>query len=212
MNHKTPTGRSMKAFAVVGCAAIALGVIGTVSLAIAARKGFSAREQPSRIETLLARTMRSWSMPSGARDLKNPVTASAEVLAEARAHWADHCATCHSNNGSGDTQIGKNLYPKAPDMRAKATQQLTDGELYFIIENGIRLTGMPAWGHGGKDDDETWNLVAFIRHLSSLTPVEERQMERLNPKSVEEREEEEAEGAFLKGRPAAPTEHGQHKH
>ena len=204
----------MKVLAVVGCAAIVVAMIGAAALAITVRRGFSAREQPSSIEAWLARTMRSWSMPSAARGLKSPVTASAEVLAEGRAHWADHCATCHANNGSGDTELGKNLYPKAPEMRAPATQQLTDGELYFIIENGIRLTGMPAWGHGGKEDGETWNLVAFIRHLPSLTPDEQREMERLNPKSVEEREEERTEDDFLKGssRVAPPEDRAHHNH
>jgi mono/diheme cytochrome c family protein len=79
--------------------------------------------------------------------------ATKQVLAEARAHFADHCAICHSNNGSGNTQIGQNLYPKAPDMRLPQTQNLSDGEIYYTIHNGIRLTGMPAWGTEVKDDD-----------------------------------------------------------
>jgi len=66
------------------------------------------------------------------------------LIAEAKAHFADHCAICHANNGSGNTEIGRNLYPKAPDMRLPQTLNLTDGELYYTIHNGIRLTGMPA--------------------------------------------------------------------
>jgi len=136
------------------------------------------------------------------------------VLAAARAHWADHCAICHANDGSGDTPIGKNLYPRAPDMRGPDTQGLTDGELYAVIENGIRLTGMPAWGTGGEQDHETWQLVTLIRHLPKLSDDELREMEKLNPKSLEEWREELDEENFLKGGESSPeTPTGQpHRH
>ncbi|MEO7144714.1 MAG: c-type cytochrome [Bryobacteraceae bacterium] len=70
------------------------------------------------------------------------------MLADARAHWADHCAACHANNGSGDTAMGKHTYPPTPDMRQAETQNLTDGELFYIIQNGSRLTRMPSWVPG----------------------------------------------------------------
>jgi hypothetical protein len=79
------------------------------------------------------------------------------------------------NDGSGNTEIGQNLYPKPPDMRQAETQNLTDGEIYYIIHNGIRLTGMPAWGDPGKDDD-SWKLVLFIRHLPRMTSQEMKEM------------------------------------
>ena len=106
--------------------------------------GVSARDNPTAIETFIARKARHWAVPEKARSLKNPLTPTEEMVAHGRAHWADHCATCHANNGSGENMIGKNLYPKAPDMRRDETQSLSDGELYYIIRNGIRLTGMPA--------------------------------------------------------------------
>src|SRR5262245_25991657 len=115
------------------------------------RHGFSARDEPSRVEAVMARSIRSLGIPGQAKRLANPVAVTPEVLAEARAHFADHCALCHANDGSGHSDIGQGLYPKAPDMRLPATQSLTDGELYYIIQNGVRLTGMPAWGK--KDDD-----------------------------------------------------------
>ena len=52
---------------------------------------------------------------------------------------------CHGNDGKGKTTIGQNLYPKTPDMTLPATRNMTDGELYYTIQNGIRLTGMPFW-------------------------------------------------------------------
>jgi mono/diheme cytochrome c family protein len=197
----------VRILAVVGAIAIAVLIAGGVYFAFVIRDGFAARDQPSALETRIARAARSLSVPSRMKSLQNPLTATAEVLADARAHWADHCALCHANDGSGDTQIGRNLYPKAPDMRAGATQALSDGELYSIIQNGIRLSGMPAWGERGVEDDkESWALVAFIRHLPKLGPDEMKQMEKLNPKSADEREEEQEEEEFLRGSEVKPTD------
>src|SRR5216684_5095314 len=145
---------------------------------------------------LSARTARNLSIPACERGTKNPFAPTAEVLSEARVHFADHCAICHGNDGIGKTQIGQNLYPKAPNMRLSATQDLTDGEIYNVIHNGIRLTGMPAWGAEGKDDD-SWKRVLFIRHLPQLTADEEREMESLNPKAPGQKQEELEEEQFL---------------
>jgi len=160
------------------------------------RRGFSARDNPSAIEAYVAETARKLSIPASERNAKNPFAPTPEVLSEARAHFADHCATCHGNDGNGKTDIGQNLYPKSPDLRRSETQNLTDGEIYYIIHNGIRLTGMPAWGRPGKDDD-SWKLVLFIRHLPQMTPQEMKEMEPFNPKSAAERSEEEDEQRFL---------------
>jgi mono/diheme cytochrome c family protein len=171
--------------------------------------GFSAREKPTMLEASLVRRARRWAIPAKAKNLRNLMPATAEMLEHARNHWADHCATCHSNNGSGETAIGKNLYPKTPDMRGPETQSLSDGELYYIIRNGVRMTGMPAWGNAedGDHDHETWMLVLFIRHLPQLTADEERALEKLNPNSAAEREEEQEEEDFLNGK--TPTRHEQ---
>jgi mono/diheme cytochrome c family protein len=165
---------------------------------MAIRRGFSARDNPSTIEAYVAKTARRLSTPASERDAENPFTPTAEVLSEARSHFADHCAMCHGNDGSGKTEIGQNLYPKAPDMRKSETQNLTDGQLYSIIHNGIRLTGMPAWGAPDKDVD-SWKLVLFIRHLTQMTPEEMKEMERFNPKSPVEQMEEQQEQEFLNG-------------
>jgi len=169
----------------LGLAAAALVVvIGWLALSAVVRHGFSARDQPTAVEAFVARQLRRLSVPSAARRAPNPVTLTDEVLAKAREHFADHCALCHGNDGRGDTQIGRNLYPKAPDMQAAETQSLSDGELFYVIENGVRLTGMPAWGKGSSHDDEaSWHLVHFIRHLPDMTPSEIAEMEDLNPRS-----------------------------
>ena len=169
------------------------------------QRGFSTRDQPSALEALLAETARSWATSAKAKSMTNPIHPSTEGYAEARAHFADHCASCHANNGSGDTPMGRNLYPKPPDMRLPLTQDKTDGELYHIIQYGVRLSGMPAFGDPVDNDQGTWKLVAFIRHLPKLSEQEQMEMEHLNPKSPDEMREEMEEDQFLNGgKPSAP--------
>src|SRR5207247_7554149 len=125
---------------------------------------------------------------------------------EARAHFADHCAVCHGNDGRGESGMGKQMYPKTPNMRLIATQQLSDGELFSIIENGVRLTGMPGFGSGTAESAAgSWTLVHFIRHLPKVTPEEIAEMEKLNPKSPEEWQEMQAEESFLEGGGESPA-------
>lgn len=173
------------------------------------RQGFSARAKPSAMESFLANTMLRLSIPAGAKQAKNPVANTPEVLHDAMIHFADHCAMCHANNGSGDTEMGRNLYPKPPDLREES-QELTEGEIYYIIHNGVRLTGMPAFGPAEGEDRQSWELVHFIRHLPQLTPAEEAEMRRYNPKSPAAEEEEQREQQFLQGGSAKPA--GEHDH
>ena len=175
--------------------------------------GLSARATPSRLETFLARNSRGLSLPGSAREQKNPMADSAEVQRDARLHFADHCAVCHGNDGSGDTMMGRGMYPKPPDLRAEHTQKLSDGELFWIIENGVRFTGMPAFGGGqhAKPED-SWKLVCFIRHLPKLTAEERMEMEKYNPKGPEDRAEEQQEDDFLRGGTPQPTEKMEHHH
>jgi mono/diheme cytochrome c family protein len=169
-------------------------------------QGISARDEPMALEAAVARSLRSWAIPARLRSAANPVEPSDAVLGRARAHFADHCASCHGNDGRGRTKLGQGLYPKAPDMTLSETQSLSDGELFAIIENGVRLTGMPAWGQPGPEDDqETWELVHFIRRLKQLTPDELLEMESLNPKSRNDLEEEDAIRKFLAGEDAKPS-------
>ena len=164
------------------------------------QRGFSARDTPSKMEIFVATKARALAVPASYRGLTNPAANSGENIRAGMEHFADHCFVCHANNGSGDTSFGKNMYPKPPDMRAAETQNKTDGELFYTIYNGIRLSGMPAFGEKDQSDAEsTWQLVRFIRHLPSLTEEEEKQMAKLNPKSPMEEGEEQQEEQFLKG-------------
>jgi len=188
----------------------AMGLLALIMYAATNFAGFSTRSEPTAIERLVARAVRRMGIPSKARNAVNPVPFSTTVWAQARAHFADHCATCHANDGSGRTELGENLYPRAPDMRLSDTQELTDGELYWIIENGIRLTGMPAGGGGGGNDTDTWTLVHFIRRLNELTPDHITEMKALNPRTRAEFEEEREDDAFLEGKEAETPAHHSH--
>src|SRR5216683_6886215 len=140
-----------KSIAIV-CLALLAGATAWFAWAIRTR-GFSARDKPGVLETFLAEHVRDLATPASVKNLKNPLSPTALNIAEGRDHFADHCAICHANDGSGKTEMGGNMYPPAPDMRDE--KDLTDGELFNIIKNGIRFTGMPGWG---GDDEDNWKL------------------------------------------------------
>jgi mono/diheme cytochrome c family protein len=199
--------RAFVALVAVTAAAVALVVVGVDST------GLGTRAKPSAVEAAIARAVRALATPRHLRAVQNPVPLTDEVRTEGRHHFADHCASCHANDGSGDTALGLAFYPPAPDMRADATQRLSDGEMFSIIENGIRLTGMPAWGDGTAEGERsTWALVHFIRSLSSLTSTDIADMESRNPRSPDDLRAEEEARRFLAGddvsRPAAVASPG----
>lgn len=198
--------------AVVILIVVGLGLFGWIGYRLFTT-GFSAKTEPHALEVMMARQIRHLAIPIEKRNAANPILLSADVLNEGRAHFADHCAICHGNDGSGQTPIGKNVYPKAPDLRLTDTQSLSDGELFWVIHNGIRFTGMPAWGSGDPEKDiDSWKLVHFIRHLPQLTQEELDEMKTLNPKTEKERLEEAAFDQFLKGDDAAAAKAEGHHH
>ena len=195
--------RSSGKLAVITSLAVIVGGAAVGTLIVA--RGISARDEPLALEAFVARRLRHLSIPWASRAAPNPVAQTKDVLVSARAHFADHCAICHANDGSGKTPIGENLYPKAPDMRERDTQSLSDGELFYIIRNGVRWTGMPAWGDGPpEEDEESWGLVHFIRQLPDLTEKDLREMRTLNPGSPHAIREEEENRRFLEGESDAP--------
>lgn len=195
---------------IVGVLVLVAGAIGFVAASIL-HGGLSARATPTNLEAMMARSARHMAIPGDARNARNPVPTTDEVLHDACMHFADHCATCHGNDGSGDTMYGRGLYPKPPDLRLAETQKLSDGELFWIIENGVRFTGMPAFASPGSAND-SWKLVDLIRHLPKLTADEKMEMERNNPKGPDDRKEEEEEDDFLNGTTPAPKPESHHHH
>jgi mono/diheme cytochrome c family protein len=184
--------------------AIAAIAVGGIAGSLILHDGLSATATPTKLEAFFARHARGLAIPANARATKNPLPASPEVLQDARRHFADHCAVCHGNDGNANTMLGRGMYPKPPDLRQPATQNLSDGEIFWIIEHGVRFTGMPAFTSHGGDQQDTWKLVLFIRHIASLSPAERMDMEQHNPKGPEDRQEEKDENNYLDA-PAADS-------
>jgi len=150
--------------------------------------GVGAQDDPTWMETTLAGWVRNASVSAATDNQKNPFPPTPDNLKEGREHFADMCAVCHANNGSGKPTIAAHMYPRSPDLRTKATQSLSDAELFYIIQNGIRLSGMPGWPSHGAEDN--WKLVLFLRHLPTIASAEEQEMERFNPVAAEEHHHE----------------------
>jgi mono/diheme cytochrome c family protein len=153
--------------------------------------------------------VRSLAVPRSARDLRSPIVGTPDVLTRGRRHFAMECAGCHGNDGRGQTEIGKALFPPPPDLR-RVTASLSDGEIFYAIENGIRFSAMPAFAEDDPEEQkEHWAVVYFIRHLPDLMPSEIAEMERLNPRPPDQGETEPE-------KPAAHEheghEHGGHEH
>jgi mono/diheme cytochrome c family protein len=140
---------------------IVLILIGVGVLVVYAKtRGFTAKARPSAPERFIAHRLLELSYPAAAKSMQNPLQATPEYLTRAHDHYMHDCAVCHGDDGAGKTEIARGLYPKVPNLRHES--DMTDGELFFIIKNGIRFTGMPGWS---DPDDEIWKLVLFIRDL-----------------------------------------------
>jgi len=109
---------------------LALAVVILVAGVMVLTSNMTARATPGTSETWIATTLRSLAMPRDERMQVNPFAANESILKEAGEHFADHCASCHANDGSGNTALGRNLSPRVPDMRLaalsrKATENFT---------------------------------------------------------------------------------------
>jgi|SRR6185437_5151776 len=131
-------------------------------------RGLSARNKPSNFEYAIANRALAISIPSNAKTAQNPLQQTSDILTGAKKEFVDHCAVCHAEDGSGKTETARGMSPEVPDLRADHIQKLTDGELFYIIKNGVRFTGMPAWDF---PDDRIWSLVALIRELPKSYPT-----------------------------------------
>ena len=136
----------------------------------------AATKPPGKLEEALARFALNRAVARRAPKASNPLPASAEVLRDGLAHYRENCAQCHGAPGVEASEAGQGLNPPAPDLTLPRVQKRPDGELYWIVANGIRMTGMPAFQPTHKEK-EIWEIVAFLRHLDALTAEEERALQ-----------------------------------
>ena len=148
----------------------ALALVVVLALFIKIR-GLRATSTPGALETTAARFVRDFAIPRSEKNRVNPFAGDEQALAQGRDEFLGRCATCHGHDGRGATAIGANLYPRVPDLNGVVTQGLTDGELRYIIANGIQLTGMPAMpGLNGQEERVSWALATYVRSLRVSTP------------------------------------------
>jgi predicted CXXCH cytochrome family protein len=150
----------------------ALGVLlvagGLVVYGCTAKGGMRARQSPSKLEAYVAGRLVDFSIPSKERERTNPLApASTDDLAAGRDLYQAHCDACHGHDGAGKTAAGSGMYPVPAPLQKEALSRRTDGDLFYLIRNGIRNTGMPGWQLA---DRELWQLVLYVR---GLPPVAE---------------------------------------
>jgi plastocyanin len=150
----------------------AIGVAAAAGAYGVLRDGLAADRPPGRLETAVARRLVRLSIPAAARAQTNPMAGAPDQWRAGADHFAEHCAVCHGPGGRGDSEIGSKMYPPVPDLASPAIQEFSDGALFSIIQHGVRWTGMPSF-RAAHDDDETWALVAFVRHVPRLTSTAE---------------------------------------
>ncbi len=163
----------MRPFKAVLLTLILIAVAAVFALGLLIHHGFRASAAPPRWEARIARAIRNASIPRRESQAQNPLASSAAAFQQGRDTFLTRCSVCHGTDGSGRTPVGTNLYPRVPDLRDSPTQNLTDGDLHYIIENGVQLTGMPAGvAHHAASDDDSWSIVTFLRTFRPLNPAE----------------------------------------
>lgn len=149
---------------------IALTIFATLAVVsgVLARNGLAAVGEPlTAAEDQVLYMARKAVVALAAHDARNPLSNQPNVWQSVAGEYLEHCAICHGRAGRGDATLEAQFFPAPPDLTQRSTQQLSDGELYHVIANGIRFTAMPGWSatHGS---DELWRYVAFVRQLPHL--------------------------------------------
>ena len=124
----------------------------------------SALDEPGRAEIYLATQAKHMLVARDSHGVPpGPASTPASIAAGEKLYGAE-CASCHGLNGRTPTDAGRWMYPRAADLTSEQVQQYSDRELFWIVKNGIRLSGMPAFGRV-ETDEHLWQLVHYLRTL-----------------------------------------------
>lgn len=145
-------------------AAIIVGILIAAAATLLLSFDISALPAPSGLETALATAGKHWFVGRAAGDAPPAPPDTAANRAAGQSLFGMACANCHGQDGRTAAPIGQAMYPRATDLGASATQDFSNQELFWIIKNGIRLTGMPGFAHINSDQ-EIWQLTYFVRSL-----------------------------------------------
>jgi mono/diheme cytochrome c family protein len=151
--------------------AIAAAAVGLVLAA--GLPDFSASNPPSGIEESAARFALDRSVARHAPKVRNPLAASGRDAAAGLVLFRAHCVACHGAPGVDPTEEGASLNPPAPGLTLPRVQARSDGELFWIVSRGVRMTGMPSFA-AARNEREIWQLVAAMRRLPRLSEEERR--------------------------------------
>ena len=146
---------------------VMLAVVCVLALTELSHFRLSALQQPGPVETHTANAAKHFFIRLASRKgiPERPVDTKTSVVAGATDYSLD-CGICHGVDGRAQTLSGQWMYPRAADLTSKRVQRYSDQELFWIINNGIRFTGMPGFGKV-ETPDHIWDLVNYVRTLPS---------------------------------------------
>ena len=152
----------MKRWILVVLIALALATVVIVGLT---QIRLDAIQEPGRIETFLATLVKHLLVCRDSRKGIPPAPRNLQAsIEEGDKVYATDCSMCHGSDGRTPTDSGRWMYPRAADLTSPEVQQYRDRELFWIVKNGIRLSGMPAFGRV-ESDEHIWNLAHYVRTL-----------------------------------------------
>lgn len=132
--------------------------------ALAVLVSCKAREGPRNIESTIVKEVKQ-KITIGGKEWRNPVPDTVASEKEGGEHFQHHCMICHGLDGHATgVPFAARMDPPVPDLSSRDVQGYTDGQLKWIIQNGIAPSGMPGWS-GILGENEMWNIVNYIRHL-----------------------------------------------
>jgi len=143
-----------------------------MAITLAMDFNLSALRDPGRIETAVAVRAKHLLIVRASRNGVPPEPEeSAAGALEGKKNFGTECAMCHGLNGRTLTDNGRWMYPRAADLGSDQVQRYSNRELFWIVKNGIRLSGMPAFGEV-ESDQHIWDLVHYTRTFRSSPPAE----------------------------------------
>jgi mono/diheme cytochrome c family protein len=162
-----------------------------------------AADRPGSFENGVMTRIKYWRV--GGKNMSNPSRDTPDTAKEGAEHFQHHCQLCHGLDGQNTgVPIATRTLPPVADLSSARVQKYTDGQLKWIIDNGIRFSGMPGW-KGILSDEEAWNIVVYIRHLPTKGSLGA-------PKVFQEAEEEHEHGTDMKEEHKPENQPHQHTH